>query len=159
MKFWQKGFMVGILMALIGIILVSVCMCSSKSGSGMYKQTDPFQGSFKDSETLALDKPIKIVFSVNPIKAFANTRVRFFLPREMELVEGDLEWQGDLKENETFSLEILVRITETSQGNIKVYVEAFIGEGKISRSYYFRAVPPTENQISNDKIIQRSLKQ
>ncbi|RLG58197.1 MAG: hypothetical protein DRN95_04725, partial [Candidatus Hydrothermarchaeota archaeon] len=103
----------------------------------MPKQDDPFKGSFVGSQTPYLNQVSQITFSVTPEEDMSNSTIKFFLPPDVELVEGDLEWHGDLKEDQQLSLDLLINVTEKVEQNIKAEALAYIDGIRIVRSYYF----------------------
>lgn len=102
----------------------------------MPKQDDPFKGSFVGPPTQYLNKVAQITFSVIPEADMPNSTIKFFMPPDVELVEGDLYWRGDLKEGQQMSLDLLVYVTEEVEQNIKAEAFTYIDGIKITRSYY-----------------------
>ena len=92
----------------------------------MPKQDDPFKGSFAGSETPYLNQVAQITFSVIPEADMPNSTIKFFLPINVEVVEGDLDWHGDLKEGQQISLDLFVDVTEEVEQNIKAEALTYI---------------------------------
>jgi hypothetical protein len=103
----------------------------------MPKQDDPFKGSFVGSKIPYLNQVAQITFSVTPDEDMPSSSIKFFLPPDAELKEGDLEWHGDLKEGQQLSLDLFINVTEKIEQNIKAEALTYIDGIMITRSYYF----------------------
>ena len=103
---------------------------------GMPKQDDPFKGSFVGPPTHYLNQVAQITFSVIPEADMPNSTIKFFMPPDVELVEGDLYWHGDLKKWQQMSFDLFVDVTEEVEQNIKAEAFTYIDGIKITRSYY-----------------------
>ena len=102
----------------------------------MPKQDDPFKGSFVGPPTHYLNQVAQITFSVIPEADMPNSTIKFFMPPDVELVEGDLYWHGDLKKWQQMSFDLFVDVTEEVEQNIKAEAFTYIDGIKITRSYY-----------------------
>jgi len=66
-----------------------------------------------------------------------TTKVRIFLPEGIELVQGDLQWQGDIQQDEVVQVKMIVKPVKEGQLQIDTYVEGLLdGEHKKGRIYY-----------------------
>ncbi len=111
------------------------------------KQGDPFKGSFIGSQTLSLNQTTQITFSVYPVKNMLNSTIEFFLPPDVELITGDLKWQGDLERSQQLGVSISINVTERVKQYIKVEAITYLNGTKVSRSYYFPCLYTRGNQF------------
>ena len=108
-------------------------------GSGMPLQTDIFRGSFIPESLVGvgLNTPIQVSFSITPIMGTSNTTIKIFLPHGIvDLVDGDLEWKGDVKKDETVTLKFTIKVTAETDSYIRAYVTSYINGVSANRSYY-----------------------
>jgi len=109
--------------------------------SGMLLQTDIFRGSFIPESLVGvgLNAPIQISFSVTPIMGTSNTTIKIFLPSDIvDLVDGDLEWKGDVGKDETVTLKFTMKVTVETDSYIRAYVTSYINGSIVARYYYQR---------------------
>ena len=97
-------------------------MPGSSPDSSMPHQDDPFRGTFGVSEIVSLNQPAKITFTICPIEDAPDTIIRLFLPPDVELVEGNTEWSGDVKSNEEVQVSVVIQVPIEMRGNIKASV-------------------------------------
>jgi hypothetical protein len=67
---------------------------------------DYFRGDFVVSGGSILNQEVEILFTVKPITDSPNTEILFYLPEGTELVQGDIYWTGDIKEDEVVEVKI-----------------------------------------------------
>ena len=118
--------------------------------SPMPKQDDPFKGSFAGSQIPSLNQVVQITFSVSPEQDMPNSTIKFFLPPDVELVAGDLEWYGDLKKDQHLTINVSIKVAEKVEQHIKAEAITYIDGIKVSRSYYF--LVSTVDKINSSPI-------
>ena len=104
--------------------------------AGMPKQDAPFNGSFVDSTSPSINQETRITFSVNPQKDMPASTIKLFIPPNVEVVNGNLEWYGDLNKGDHLSISIVIKITDEISHCIKVLATCELRGTSISRSYY-----------------------
>lgn len=98
---------------------------------------DYFRGDFSVTGEPVLNQEVEIVFSVNPVLEAPNTSIRFYLPEGIELVQGDLDWEGDIKKDEIVQVKITVKPIQEGQWIMHSYVESvFSSKRKEHYTYY-----------------------
>jgi hypothetical protein len=129
-------------------------MPESSPDSSMPHQDDPFRGTFVGSEIVSLNQPAKITFTICPIEDAPDTTIGLFLPPDVELVEGNTEWSGDVKSNEEVQVSVVIRVPIEMRGNIKASVKRPANEIKIRRSYYYLiSTMKREDNVSESRRI------
>jgi hypothetical protein len=104
---------------LILIIIVIGCTgCirqnSSEFGTSPYMD-DYFRGDISVKGEPALNQEVEVIFTVNPVADCLDTEMWIHLPKGVELIEGDTEWEGDLKKDEVFTMRIIVKPIQEGQ--------------------------------------------
>jgi hypothetical protein len=98
---------------------------------------DYFRGDFTVTGEPILDQEVEVIFSVKPITESLKTKIWIILPEGIKLTQGDLSWEGDLKEDEVAQIKITVRPIREGQWEIWSYVEGLLdGQADKSLTYY-----------------------
>ncbi len=127
--------------ALVAVVVVAGCVGEKPKEKiiedEMYKKTEFFRGEFSPNNiSLLVNQTGEINFRISPITNLQNTTIQFFLPYGVELIGGELQWNGDIKKDETLKLNITIRPTEMIRGDIKASVYTFFDKIRVKRSYY-----------------------
>ncbi|MBS3054596.1 MAG: hypothetical protein J4431_03605 [Candidatus Aenigmarchaeota archaeon] len=96
-------------------------------------ETNPYGGNFSSMREITAGRN-EVTFSVTPKQDIENTTIRFFFPPQIQLLDGDAEWSGNLYANQTLSWTLMVNVTETG-GMIKAEIHSPIN----SYAHYFDA--------------------
>lgn len=86
--------------------------CSAIQTQETIKPSSPLQATLSLSDKPLLNTPVTLTLSFKSILDAPNTSAKIELPEGFELVNGNLEWQGDLKENENQKIEVVVKSTK-----------------------------------------------
>ncbi len=89
-----------------------------------YYKEDSLRGDFTVTGEPILNHEVEIVLSVNPVMDAPNTSITLFLPEGIELVQGDLYWEGDIKKGDLVEILIMVKSIQEGQWEILAYVES-----------------------------------
>ena len=100
-------------------------------------QLDFFRGNFSYSNySLLVNQTTAINFQMSPIDEVQNATIRFVLPYGVELTDGKLQWNGDVKKDEIIQFNITIKATTEIRGDIKADVYTLKNGTKIKQSYY-----------------------
>jgi hypothetical protein len=111
---------------------------------------DYFRGDFTVIGEPILNQEVEIIFTVKPITDSLETRIQIHLPEGIELIQGDLSWEGNLKEDEVVEIKVTVKPIREGQWEIWSYVEGLLdGIADKSLTYYLYLLTSRDNgQVS-----------
>lgn len=102
-------------LAILGIILVSGCV-----GQGTTPATSTgITSKLEISKAPALNENAEITLTVITIRTAPTASAKITLPEGFELVSGDLNWNGELVENQPLQLKATVKAVKT--GNWAIF--------------------------------------
>jgi hypothetical protein len=143
------------------ILLFGGCLNNKDKGQD-YHLEDYYRGDFVVTGEPKLDQEVKITFSIHPVLEAPNTTIRIDLPEEIELVQGDITWEGDVNPGEIVSVTITVKPVREGQLEIWAYVRSVFSsrreesynyflcfltskdKGQVSRKPFYHEPPPVE---------------
>ena len=103
-------------------------------------QRDYFRGEFPVVGTPKLNQPIEVTFTVSPVSDMPDSRIKLSTSREgVEVIDGDVEWNGDFKKDQEVRLTIRVRAIQIGESYISAFVETILPPGsehKVLRTYW-----------------------
>ena len=94
------------------------------------KSVSPVDVNIEFSSAPSINNPVDVIFTVRPWQdapdyLLQNTRVKFSIPDDFDVVSGETEWQGSLVKNEIKKFILTVRPEETGVYEIVGGVEFF----------------------------------
>ena len=112
----------------VGLLFSSICAGCIHQESELKRDAtlkeDFLRGDFTVTGEPILNHEVEIVFSVNPVMDAPHTSIRLYLPEGIELVQGDLYWEGDIKKGDRVEIVIMVKPIQEGQWEIWSYVES-----------------------------------
>lgn len=140
-KKWRNTFSFVLVVVSFAGIMCTGCInqeedTETQGSEGFYLE-DYFRGDFVVTGEPFLNNEVEIVFSVNPPVDSLDTEIQIFLPEEIELVQGDLHWKGDILRDEVVEIRTTVKPVQEGQWEIHVYVKGMLdGKYEKDRTYY-----------------------
>ena len=132
---WEKFTIV---MVLLFTGICTGCIHQGESGGteAPYME-DYFRGDFAVTGEPVLNQEVEVVFSVTPITDSIKTKIYMYLPEGIELVQGDLYWEGDIKKGDIVQIKITVKSIQEGQWVMSAYVEGLLdGEADKNLDYF-----------------------
>ena len=134
---WRKERALLILLVIFASITCAGCIQQEEGSETAVALEDYFRGDFVVTGEPLLNQEVEILFTVNPVLEAPNTSINFYLPDGIELVQGDLTWEGDIGKDEVVEITITVKPVQEGQWDIISYVESvFSKKRKVNYSYY-----------------------
>lgn len=98
---------------------------------------DYFRGDFVVTGEPILNQEVEILFTAKPITDSPETEIYLHLPEGIELVQGDVRWEGNIKKDEVVEITITVKSVQEGQWTIHAYVKGMLdGKYEKDRVYY-----------------------
>jgi hypothetical protein len=98
---------------------------------------DYFRGDFITTGEPILNQEVEILFSITPVLEAPNTSITVYLPEGIELVHGDIHWEGDIQKDEVVQITFTVKPVQEGQLILWSYVESvFSSKHKEHYTYY-----------------------
>ena len=107
----QKAFLA---LAILSIILVSGCVQENIPTSSRIGVT----AKLEISKAPALNENAELTLTVTTIRDASNVSAKFILPEGFEFVNGNLNWNGGLKENQPMQLKATIKAVKTGEWTI-----------------------------------------
>jgi len=85
--------------------------------------TEFYKGKFSVSDDPILNRTVELAFTLEAMDDAPNTTIKIFLPEGIELVEGNLVWNGDLKRDEKIEHKISIKVVKEGEWRIRAWVE------------------------------------
>lgn len=125
-------------------MVISGCIEDNKEGlqdtkneETIYNKIDFFRGSFYPTNLfIPTNQTEEINFQISPIGDTTNTTIQIFLPYGVELIDGELQWNGDAKKDEIIQFNVTIKPTKDIRGDVKAEVYTLENEIRIERTYY-----------------------
>ena len=135
-KKWVKVDAVSVLVLLV-LGACAGCIHQEEKTEEAPVLEDYFRGDFTVTGEPVLNQEVEILFTVNPITDSVDSTIDIYLPEGIELVRGDLHWEGDLTKDTMFHMTIVVRPIQEGEWEIWSYVEGLLeGEAEKGRDYF-----------------------
>ena len=106
----QKYFLA---LTVLGIILVSGCIQENTPTT-----STGITSKLEISKAPALNENAEITLTVTTIRSAPTASAKITLPEGFELVSGDLNWNGELVENQPLQLKVIVKAVKTGNWTI-----------------------------------------
>ena len=87
------------------------------------KKAEFYKGNFSVSDAPILNRTVELVFTLETVDDAPNTTIKMFLPEGIELVEGNLLWNGDIKKDEKIEHKISIKVVKEGEWRIRAWVE------------------------------------
>ena len=102
-----------LVLAIFGIIFVSGCAQGGNStlSSGV-------TAKLEISKAPTLNENAELTFTITTIRDASNVSAKFILPEGFEFVSGNLNWNGELKENQPMQLKATIKAVKTGEWTI-----------------------------------------
>jgi hypothetical protein len=135
---------------LILIVVIGCTGCIQQKEYGeMYRTEDFFRGEFSVKGEPALNQEVELIFTITPIEDSFDTGIWIYLPEGIELIQGDTEWEGDLKKDELLQVRIIVKPIQEGQLEIWSQVLGDVSGAERDWAYYIYFLTSKSNgQIS-----------
>jgi len=160
-KKWKKckEFNTILIFASVFLLTISVGCVKQQEGTETLSLEDYFRGDYLVTGEPILNQEVEILFSVKPMTDSTTTKVRIFLPEGIELIQGNLQWQGDIQQDEVVQVKIIVKPVKEGQLQIDTYVEGLLdGEHKKGRTYYLFFLTKKESgEVSRTQFYEEQL--
>jgi len=156
-----KGEYLVLVVVFAGVICEGCIQQEEESEPGVVLE-DYFRGDFAVTGEPILNQEVEILFTVKPVLEAPNTSIDFYLQEGIELVQGSLHWEGDIKKDEVVEIAIIVKPVQEGQLEICAYVESVFSRqhkehypyflvfltskdsGRVSRTHFYP--PPVERE-------------
>jgi len=126
-----------LIFAFVFLLTIDIGCVKQQEGTETLSLEDYFRGDYLVTGEPILNQEVEILFSVKPMTDSITTKIKIFLPEGIELVQGNLQWQGDIQQDEVVQVKIIVKPVQEGQLQIDTYVEGLLdGEHKKGRTYY-----------------------
>ena len=136
-KKWKQRVDAVLVFVLLALSACAGCIQQKEGAETAVALEDYFRGDFAVTGEPILNQEVEVIFSVKPITESLETKIRIHLPEGIELTQGALSWEGDLKEDEVVQIKITVRPIREGQWEIWSYVEGLLdGQADKSLTYY-----------------------
>lgn len=125
------------------LILSAIVACQVEPSEGgtptvLYPiSEDFFGGSLSVMGKPVLGQNIELRLVIKPRAKAPNTRIRIWLPEGVELVEGTLEWSGDLVRGQEVVHSVMLRTTQEGEWEISIYAESIFPTGHVETMEYY----------------------
>ncbi len=120
-------YVVVLMCVLVVILILGVWYfqgLSSREEKGTVPLTTEFyKGNFSVSDAPILNRTVELVFTLETVDDAPNTTIKMFLPEGIELVEGNLLWNGDIKKDEKIEHKISIKVVKEGEWRIRAWVE------------------------------------
>ena len=134
---WRKELARLVLIVTLAGVLCTGCIQQKEVSETTVAYEDYFRGDFAVTGEPILNQEVEIVFSINPPVDSLNTEIEIFLPEGIELVQGDVYWEGDIQRDEVVGITIRVKPVQEGQWIIHIYVKGMLdGKYEKDRVYY-----------------------
>ena len=112
--------------------------------------TEFYKGKFSVSDDPILNRTVELAFTLEAMDDAPNTTIKIFLPEGIELVEGNLVWNGDLKRDEKIEHKISIKVVKEGEWRIRAWVEneKFSGFNRAFFCYIYSDVSTGEIALS-----------
>ncbi|MBM3301758.1 MAG: hypothetical protein FJY85_17635, partial [Deltaproteobacteria bacterium] len=150
------------LLLLIAVSMISIPVSSSasaKSTSGLPDSTpiDSALGDFFDvrldfSGPPLLNEAAELVVTVSPAQDVSNVVIHIILPEGIELIEGDLRWEGNLFAHQQLQRKVVVKVVNVGSYEIQASVEGLTADGQMVRQSKQLYVATSETTASVSEI-------
>lgn len=127
------------------ILLFGGCL-HNKDKSQDYHLEDYYRGDFAVTGEPKLNQEVKITFTIHPVLEAPNTTIKIDLPEGIELVQGDLTWEGDVNPDEIVSVIITVKPVREGQFEIWSHVKSVFSSRREERYDYFLFLLTSEDK-------------
>jgi len=150
-------YVVVLMCVLVVILILGVWYfqgLSSREEKGTVPLTTEFyKGNFSVSDAPILNRTVELVFTLETIDDAPNTTIKMFLPEGIELVEGNLLWNGDIKKDEKIEHKISIKVVKEGEWRIRAWVEneKFSGFNRAFFCYIDSEVSTGEKALSSMK--------
>jgi len=129
---WLKGAWIWIAMA-----LVVVTGCIDVPDEKSITRDDVFYvGNLSFSEIPLLNQPTELTFSVTPTADAPNTSINIQLPKGIQLVSGNLSWEGNIEQGKTINNVVTVKVIKIGDWSIDGSVESILPDNNIVHSNF-----------------------
>jgi hypothetical protein len=159
---------IGFLILMLVIGCAGCIQQKSESGTSPYMD-DYFRGDISVKGEPVLNKEVEVIFTVNPVADCFDTEMWIHLPKEVELIQGDTYWEGNLTKDEIFTMRIVVKPIQEGQLEImgqimgdlfdayreRPYFLYFLtskNSGKISRQPFYREPPVLHREATKAPV-------
>jgi len=127
---------VSLLLVAVSIICVGSPVLA-KSANGLSDST-PFDATLGELFDICLDfsgppllnETAELVLTVSPAQDVSNVAIQIVLPDEIELVKGDLGWEGDLSAHQQLQQRVVVKVVKVGSYEIQASVEGLTPDGQ-----------------------------
>jgi hypothetical protein len=138
-KKWKKSSTVLVITSFVGIMCTGCITQEEPQEPGESVLEDYFRGDFAVTGEPILNSEVEILFKLNPPVDSFDTEIHIFLPEEIELVQGDTHWKGDILRDGIIEIKVIVKPVEEGQLDIHVYVKGML-DGKYEKDYTYYLV-------------------
>ena len=112
---------------LICILLLAFIPGVTCHGGSAPIREDFYRGEFSVAGTPKLNQPVEVTFTVNPVMDMPDSRIKLSTSREgVEIIGGNVEWNGDFKKDQEVRLTIRVRAIQIGESYISAFVETIL---------------------------------
>jgi hypothetical protein len=135
-KKWKKSSVLFVILSFMCIMCTGCITQEEPQEPGGLVLEDYFRGDFAVTGEPALNSEVEILFKLNPPVDSFDTEIHIFLPEEIELVQGDTHWKGDILRDGIIEIKVIVKPVEEGQLDIHVYVKGML-DGKYEKDYTY----------------------
>jgi hypothetical protein len=128
----------------VGALVVAGCVVKkenlpkdSQLQEGMYKRVDIFRGNLSVLGTPSLNQTVDLIFTIKPMVDLSNVTIKIFLPESIDVISGNTEWHGDIKENKEIKLHLKLKVNQVGIREIRTYVESVFPNGHREYKCYY----------------------
>ena len=137
------------------------CIHQEEGSETATAMEDYFRGDFITTGEPILNQEVEILFSITPVLEAPNTSITVYLPEGIELVHGDIHWEGDIQKDEVVQITFTVKPVQEGQLILWSYVESvFSSKHKEHYTYYLVFLTSKDSgQISRTSFYPPSVEQ
>ena len=123
-KKWVKRVDAVSVLALLILSACAGCIHQEEGSETATAMEDYFRGDFITTGEPILNQEVEILFSIKPVLEAPNTTISVYLPEGIELVHGDIHWEGDIQKDEVVQITFTVKPVQEGQLILWSYVES-----------------------------------
>jgi len=131
----------------------------AKNASGPSDNT-PFDATLSEFFDIRLDfsgppflnETVELAVTVSPAQDVSNVVIQIVLPEGIELVEGNLGWEGDLSAHQRLQQGVVVKVVKVGSYEIQASVEGLTPDGQLVQQRKWLYVATSEKAAAVSEI-------
>jgi hypothetical protein len=136
-KKWVKRVDAVLVFALLVLGACAGCIHQEEGSEPASAMEDYFRGDFTTTGEPILNQEVEILFSMKPVLEAPNTTITVYLPEGIELVHGDIHWEGNILKDEVVQITFTVKPIQEGQLVLWSYVESVFSSKRTEHYTYY----------------------